>query len=178
LKKRELFEQLKRCAPHAHILGCSTVGEICGTHVTDDSLVVTAVYFEHTQIRTAQRTLRQVQDSFQAGKRLAQSIPHSVSSNVSDQEEPLTHILVLSDGLSVDGSDLVYGLVQHLPRGVTVTGGLAGDGAHFKETFVFLDQPPAAAAVAVLGLYGTRLRVGFGSLGGWVPLARKGKSLI
>jgi len=33
---------------------------------------------------------------------------------------------VLSDGLAVNGSDLVRGLMQHLPDWVTVTGGLAG----------------------------------------------------
>ena len=48
-----------------------------------------------------------------------------------------------SDGLQVNGSDLVRGIASRLPAEVTVTGGLAGDGARFKETFAFYDGAPA-----------------------------------
>ncbi|GAK59775.1 hypothetical protein U27_06760 [Candidatus Vecturithrix granuli] len=168
LRKQQLLEQVKRYYPHAHILGCSTAGEICGTRVSDDSLVITAVSFQHTSFRGAQIELSQVMDSFQAGKHLAQAIPPSVPSETSaDKAEELVHILVLSDGLHVNGSDLVRGLTEYLPEKVTVTGGLAGDGARFGETCVFWDQPPARDVVAALGFYGKRLRIGFGSLGGW-----------
>ena len=37
--------------PEAHYLGCSTSSEICGTQVLDDSLVVTAICFQHTELR-------------------------------------------------------------------------------------------------------------------------------
>lgn len=59
--------------------------------------------------------------------------------------------------------------MKNLPEGVTVTGGLSGDGERFEETLVFCDGPPESGAVAVLGLYGSRLKVGYGSLGGWDP---------
>lgn len=169
LRKQQLLEQVKRSYPHAHILGCSTAGEICGPRVSDDSLVITAVSFQHTVFRGAQIELSQVTDSFQAGKSLAQVFPSSVPSVTSDQPEELVHVLVLSDGLHVNGSELVRGLTEYLPERVTVTGGLAGDGARFGETFVFWDQPPARDVVAAVGFYGKRLRVGFGSLGGWDP---------
>jgi hypothetical protein len=169
LKERRLLEQVKKVYPQAHILGCSTAGEICGIQVSDASLVITAVSFEHTQFRGAQVKLNQVANSFQAGEWLAQAIPPSVPALVSDTSEELAHVLVLSDGLHVNGSDLVRGLTSHLPERVTVTGGLAGDGERFGETFVFWDHVPEEDTVAVLGLYGKRLRVGFGSLGGWDP---------
>jgi len=53
LRKKELLEHVKESYQRAHILGCSTAGEICGTNVSDDALVVTAVSFERTQIRGA-----------------------------------------------------------------------------------------------------------------------------
>jgi hypothetical protein len=159
LREKGLVEEVKRTYPGAHMLGCSTAGEICGTQVSDDSLVTTAVSFEHTRLNGAQVKLDQVKDSFQAGQYLAQSLdPHG-----------LVHVLVFSDGLGVNGSDLVSGLTQYLPEGVTVTGGLAGDGARFEETFVFWDGAPQMGAISALGLYGDRLRVGYGSLGGWDP---------
>ena len=45
-------------------------------------------------------------------------------------------MMVLSDGLNVNGSDLVKGLKNKLPKDVAVTGGLAGDQDRFKETVV------------------------------------------
>jgi hypothetical protein len=69
----------------------------------------------------------------------------------------------------VNGSALVEGLSSHLPEEVTVTGGLSGDGGRFKETLVLWDGVAESNTIAVLGLYGERLRVGYGSLGGWDP---------
>jgi hypothetical protein len=59
--------------------------------------------------------------------------------------------------------------MKHLPEGVTLTGGLAGDGARFAETLVFKSNVPQQRAIAAVGLYGSRVKVGFGSLGGWNP---------
>jgi hypothetical protein len=159
LQDAQLMESIRTFYPVAHILGCSTAGEICGAEVSDDSLVATAIHFEHTQVRTAQVSLAANSDSREAGEFLAQALPH----------EELAHVLVLSDGLSVNGSDLVGGLVKHLPKGVAVTGGLAGDGARFGETLVFKGDIPQQGAIAAVGLYGSRLKIGFGSLGGWDP---------
>ena len=71
LQKPALLETVRKKLPAAHILGCSTAGEICGTQVSDDSLVVTAIEFEHTQLRGAKVRLQRMEDSFQAGEELA-----------------------------------------------------------------------------------------------------------
>ncbi|MGB8658403.1 MAG: FIST N-terminal domain-containing protein [Candidatus Zixiibacteriota bacterium] len=159
LKEQKCLDRIKQVYPKAHLFGCSTAGEIYGTQVSDDSLVVTAVSFEHTQLEGAQIKIAEVGNSFQAGERLAQSL----------DKEGLVHVLVLSDGLKINGSDLVKGLTKHLPEKVTVTGGLSGDGGRFEETLVLLDGPPQKDTIAVLGLYGNRLKVGYGSFGGWDP---------
>ena len=49
-------------------------------------------------------------------------------------------MLVLSDGLKVNGSELARGLRENLPAGVAVTGGLAGDGTDFQQTLVCADS--------------------------------------
>jgi hypothetical protein len=167
LRQPHLAGAIRNDYPSAHVLGCSTAGEICGTDVSDDSLVVTAVQFEHTAIRSVEVGFGQAPDSFQAGKHIAQNLPASIPGPDGGTPEKLAHVLVLSDGLNVNGSDLVAGLMKHLPAGIAVTGGLAGDGARFGETLVFRDGVAQANTIAALGLYGGRLRVGFGSLGGW-----------
>ncbi len=159
LRDHEHIKRLGSAYPGAHILGCSTAGEIYGTRVMDDSLVVTAVHFEATRLHGAKIKLDTVKSSREAGERLARQL----------KPEGLAHVLVLSDGLKVNGSDLVNGLVGNLPTNVTVTGGLSGDGARFQETLVAWDGPAEPDAVAVLGLYGDRVRIGYGSLGGWDP---------
>jgi len=167
LRRPHLVRAIREDYPAAHVFGCSTAGEICDTQVCDDSLVVTAVQFEHTQFRSVQVDLGQIPDSFQAGERIATDLPGSVRDPVTGVLEKLAHVLVLTDGLKVNGSDFVAGLMKHLPKGITLTGGLAGDGARFGETLVFQDGTPQTNGIAALGLYGDRLKVGFGSLGGW-----------
>jgi hypothetical protein len=170
LKRPGLLEEVRNSYPRAHLFGSSTAGEIYDTQVLDDSLCITAVNFEHTQVRGARTSLNNATDSFRVGEDLAQALPPSLPSVVSGEgDDELAHILVLSDGLGVNGSDLVRGLTKHLPGRVTVTGGLAGDGERFGETLVFWDNGPEKNTVAVAGLYGARLKVGFGSQGGWDP---------
>ena len=149
LKEQQLLDEIK--------LACSTSGEIYETQVFDDSLVATAIQFEDTQIQGVRVKLSDETSSFAAGERLAKEL----------DKAGLVHVFVLSDGLHVNGSGLVAGLAAHLPSHVAITGGLSGDGARFQETLVFLDSVPEQEVVAALGLYSDRLRVGYGSLGGW-----------
>src|SRR5262245_21044904 len=94
LKQTKWQEDIRSAYPKAHWLGCSTAGEIYGTEVTDETLVATAVAFEHTQLHGARLQLDEVDGSYQAGERLAKSLPH----------ESLVHVLVISDGQNVNGS--------------------------------------------------------------------------
>ena len=157
LKQRHLLQQIQRAYPQAHLLGCSTAGEISQTQVLDDSLVVTAIQFEYTRLRGACLQTEPGTSDFHAGELLAQQL----------NRPGLTHVFVLSRGLHINGSDLVAGLARHLPPRVTITGGLAGDGARFQETLLVWEGQVATESIAVLGLYGQRLRVGCGSFGGW-----------
>ncbi len=159
LRQNALLQEIRRLYPQAHLLGCSTAGEIFGTQVDDETLVLTAVSFEHTPIQVACTRVDEISDSYAIGKHLADSIPH----------QDLSHVMVFSDGLQVNGSDLACGLTDHLPDDVVVTGGLSGDGGEFKETLVLCDDVLGRGVVSVLGLYGSRIQVGYGSLGGWDP---------
>lgn len=159
VKDPHVFQLLRRMYPGAHLCGCSTSGEIYGTRVFDDTLVATAISFDHTRIMSAGIILDAVSNSIEAGALLARSIDMT----------GLVHVFVLSDGLNVNGSDLVRGITENLPDNVTVTGGLAGDADRFQETYVFWDEPPRQNSLAIIGFYGNRLKVGYGSMGGWDP---------
>ena len=148
--------------PETHLCGCSTAGDIFDTQVSDDSLVVTAVSFERTRVVGRSTRICGPEDSRAAGERLAEALAG----------EGLVHVFVLSDGLKVNGSKLVEGLASRLPKNVTVTGGLSGDGPRFKETLVISSDSggdPEPNTIAAVGFYGNDLRVGYASLGGWDP---------
>lgn len=161
LKSKALLSDIKTFYPEAHILGCSTAGEILDTQVSDDTLVVTAIRFEYTRLKFAKVNLIKMEGgSFQAGAELAKSLGGP----------DLVHVFTLSDGISVNGSELVKGLVSFLPEGVSVTGGLAGDADRFSETVVLHGGiKPEKGTIAALGLYGTHLKAGYGCFGGWDP---------
>ncbi len=159
LKDPKYFEVVKGFYPKAHILAASTAGEIIGTQVLDNSLVVTAVYFDATLLKVAKTKIEKMKDSWRVGETLADSL----------EKESLSHVLVLSEGLNVNGTKLVGGLTNKLPADVVVTGGLAGDQDRFKETVVGLDSVPQPNTIAVVGFYGTAIKIGYGSMGGWDP---------
>jgi hypothetical protein len=149
------LDDVRRAYPAARILGGSTAGEICDTRVADETLVATAVHFEHARVEGALVPIGS--DSNVAGRRLAASLP----------AEGLRHAFVLADGLVVNGTEFAHGLRAGLPAHVAVTGGLAGDGNRFQRTAVIMDGECGPGTAAILGFYGERLAVGHGSMGGW-----------
>ena len=157
LNSGERYLELKIFYPTAHILGCSTGGEIFGDEVLDDTISVAAISFQHTTLKTASVHVESIHDSFNAGKEIAESLAAT----------DLTNVFILSDGINVNGSELVRGIYEVLDKKIIVTGGLAGDGADFKQTLVGLDATPETNIIAAIGFYGKHLKIGYGSVGGW-----------
>ena len=154
----ELIKELQARYPLSQLIGCSTSGEIIGTEVNDDSLAVTAVFFEKTMLQFSFLNVEESIDSFKIASQLVSPLLKS----------SLRHLFVLSDGLNVNGSELVRGFREMLPDSVSLTGGLAGDGADFIETFVFDEHGfPRTKLIAAIGFYGDSIQVGYGSFGGW-----------
>ena len=83
---------------------------------------LTPFVFEHTAIRSVEVGLSQSPDGFQAGEHIAQHLPASIA-GTDGAAQKLAHVLVLTDGLNVNGSDFVAGLMKHVPEGIAVTGG-------------------------------------------------------
>jgi hypothetical protein len=150
-------EEVIAAYPRARVLGCSTSGEVHGTRVHDDSLVVAVARFDSVGLREASAPVASAADSFAAGESIARRL----------QADDLRAVLVFSDGLLVNGSELVRGLNAVLPPEVVVSGGLAGDGDRFQRTWVLDQRRIRAGCVSAVGLYGAALRVGHGSKGGW-----------
>jgi hypothetical protein len=165
----DFFATLKDTFPDALLAGCSTAGEISDQGVSEDSVVLTAVRFKHPALRLAAASIQGMDDSLAAGQRLARQLSGD------EGGEPLRHILVFGQGVNINGSALIQGLAAAAGDGVIISGGLAGDGGAFQQTWVLTGQGISDRQVVAVGFYGDGVRVGYGSFGGWQPFgpARK-----
>jgi hypothetical protein len=150
------LRQLRAAYPQATVLGCSTAGEIFGSTIQDRSLAVAVVRFDRTDLASASTAVRNADDSRTVGAALARSLAGP----------GLRAMLVLSDGVSVNGSELLRGINEEVD-GVLVSGGLAADGDRFQRTWVVTSDVPTQGHVAAVGLYGDHVRLSHGSRGGW-----------
>jgi len=142
------FNELRARFPDAHILGCSTGGQINNDDVSDDEIVAAAISFDATRVRLCRQEIRDSSCSNACGEAIGRAL----------LADDLAGVFVLSDGLNVNGSALVAGISRIIGRDIPLTGGLAGDGAAFKETLVGADCAPRARVVAGLGFYGRAVR--------------------
>lgn len=148
---------LRAAFPGAHLLGCSTAGEISNAGVSDLSCIVTAVKLEKSRIRQASTRLFDMQDSAAAGQRIGAALASA----------DLKALMVFGPGVQINGSALVEGIASRIGTGVPITGGLAGDGGAFQGTYT-LDQSGAFNdTIVAIGLAGEDLQFAHGSFGGW-----------
>jgi hypothetical protein len=147
------YEELHASFPLAHIVGCTSSGNVSGVEISDVNMVATVVKFERAKIRLASVDMQAGEDMIQLGQRLM--------SQLADAD--LRHAFILSDGLQVNGSELAKGLNQ---IGVPITGGLAGDGTRFGKTWVMADAPAKSGRIAALGFYGD-VNIKSGCFAGW-----------
>ena len=151
--------------PSAIRVGCSTAGEISAEGVSDKTCVVTALRFDASQLVESSTRLAGMEDSQAAGRRLSQQLPLA----------GLRAVLILGQGVAINGSALIAGMTEVLGNSIPITGGLAGDAAAFKETWVLDNTGLHNDSLVCVGLYGEKLSFTHGSFGGWSPFgpARK-----
>jgi hypothetical protein len=152
---------LDRCQkqfPDSVLLGCSTAGNISGIRMSEDDTAITFISSEKGQIKPYWRAIDSV-GSMNAGKLIADDL---------SSFPELNHVYVLSEGLFVNGSELANGMRESLHDGVNVTGGLAGDGNNFENTWVIDQNGKAQSGICcAIGFYGKEWQVKYGSQGGW-----------
>ncbi|UCV11617.1 FIST C-terminal domain-containing protein [Dechloromonas denitrificans] len=160
-----LSDTLRAAFPKARQLGCSTAGEITSDGVDDGSCTITAVKFATTRLLAASTQLTGMADSFGAGERIGRQLA----------AVDLKTVLIFGPGVNINGSALVDGLTSIIGNAVPITGGLAGDGGAFKQTFTLGQEGVSEHGVVAIGLCGNALSFGHGSFGGWEPFgpARK-----
>ena len=141
------------------VVGCSTSGEITDSGMADDSLVVTAVRFKAPAFRVAAIAYDGMDDSLGAGRRLARQLMGA----------DLRAILILGQGVNINGSALLQGIADSAGDAVTLTGGLAGDDGQFLHTWTLCNGVVSDRHIVGIGFYGDAIRLSYGCFGGWQP---------
>jgi len=154
---QEPIKELATAFKQSHIMGCSSSGEIFGAHIFDQSLSVVVVKFKNTELKLVKGEVKDPKESFQAGQTIIEQLI----------KDDLHGVFVLSDGLNVNGSELVKGLNKNDVKDLIITGGLAGDGSNFKNTWTIYNGEVVENTVVALGFYGSSISIGHASKGGW-----------
>ena len=158
LLEKRIYDELRDLYPSAYFIGGTTSGEIYKNIAVENTLSATAVYMEKSKIQFACADIEN-DNCFEAAAELATKF----------ESKDLKHVFIISEGINVNGSKIVEGFTKHLPTDVTLSGGLTGDGNHFKETFVIANDYPKKNCIAAIAFYGENLKFGYGSMGGWSP---------
>jgi len=157
----EPLNLLLHAFPNSKFMGCSTAGEIFNDTLSEERFVVQVIQFEKTELKLVAEKIETLEDSYCIGTVLAARLGMPKA------------VLVLSDGLNVNGSQLTQGLSSIFKDQVPVLGGLAGDDDRFEKTWVIVNGELKPSYVTALGFYGEEFYVGHGTNGGWTSLGLK-----
>lgn len=157
LAQGDVAAELQQRYPRAVVTSCSTGTAVCHGEVVDDAVAAAAIRFDHTRVRATTVALAAGARSRHCGQQLGASLAGS----------DLNAVVVLSEGMLVNGTELVAGLAESVGPGVTLVGGMAGDGAQFCDTRVGVGTDVRAGQVVGIGLYGSQLQCRTGAYGGW-----------
>lgn len=118
----------------------------CRRRIYGKLLYYTAIAFDgDTRVVPVEVNVSDSTNASDAGIRLADAL----------ENNHLRHVLVLSDGQLVNGTELVQGLNSCLTMHVAATRGLEGDGALFEKTLVLNQKGESKEGlITALGLYG------------------------
>lgn len=157
LKQPEIYHEMKELYPHADIVGCSTSGNISNGQLSHAPMVATAVHFEKGLIRLGIKDFTRDDNLVNVSEEVVNQLPL----------EGLKHIFLLADGLQMNGSSLAMGVNWAVNHTISITGGLAGDGMEFEETWVIANDVAKQGRVVAIGFYGESLHISSGCYSGW-----------
>ncbi|MBL7173762.1 MAG: FIST C-terminal domain-containing protein [Desulfobacteraceae bacterium] len=140
-----------------NLIGCTTDGEISSDGFRIGSAVLGGIASDQIDFHIA--SAKNIsQDSEQAGRELAMSLPQRVS-----------YIQLFSDGLTGNGCAILRGMSSVLGEQVPISGGTAGDAGKFHRTWQFAGDKVLSDAAVAIGFSGD-FYLGTGVRSGWSPI--------
>ncbi len=160
---KNLINKLNTFLPNAIIIGSTTDGEILGDSAYTSTTVLSFSIFYKTKIKLfSMKADQSVLTSFEMGEILAKKL-------ITDKTKV---IISFVDGIDTNAEEFLKG-IESINTNITISGGLAGDNATFKGTFVFTNDYIYKHGVVGISLNSDELNVFTNYSFGWVPIGKK-----
>lgn len=150
---------LTKNLPHAICIGATTDGEIINAEVSTMSTVVTISSFDKTNLR-----------SFACTSPTSREVGENLAKKLVTKTTKL--LIVLSDGTTANGEDLLQGIYKYAPL-TTIAGGMAGDNASFTQTYVSHGSELIKSGAVAVALDSDHLQVRNHYSFDWQPIGKK-----
>jgi hypothetical protein len=122
----EVSSSILKNLPNANIIGATTDGEIIENIVTTNKIILSFTIFEKSTIKNAKVDINNLVDSYSSGIEIVKKLK---TNN--------TKVLILfADGLNINADELLKGVSSSISSDVIIAGGLSGDNATFKGTYI------------------------------------------
>lgn len=165
-ENKEFVAKLMDKSKGTQWIGCSTAGEVSKMGVTDETIVLTGLHFDNPKAKM-KIVMHKLATNDENGN---QKAGHELAKKLAASD--LNSIIVISPGVNVNGSLLVKGLTEASAGNVVITGGLAGDGGAFKNTYTLSPEGVSNDTVIAVGFYGSAVQMHHGCMGGWEPFGK------
>lgn len=144
----DVFGEVRDKYPTSVLAGCSTLAGVSDEHILEQGFVACIVRFHKTRVTTASIAVNTLEDSWRAG--------HYIGNQLNAPD--LKGVLLLTDGLNTEGTDLIRGITSCInPQEISIVGGLASDKMQFKTTWVLHNGVPSQNIACGIGFYGEHI---------------------
>lgn len=158
-----LIQSIKSILPDINIIGSTTDGEIIDGNVQTETIILSFSIFEKTDI--AVYVSKQEDAGSETGKKLISLIKDIQKAKVA---------IVFADGIGLNGEVFVESFNKYAPN-LAIAGGIAGDNASFRGSYVFTHNGIEKNSVVTAVLLGEELIVTRSFSFGWEEI---GKELV
>ena len=155
---QSILDTLSSELPQAVVIGATTDGEIEAGSVYTNSTVISFSSFEYTRI-----------NAFAIENCSTKQSAHSLVENLVTDRTKL--LLTFTDGTTTNG-EVFLSAIHKLSPTTSIAGGMAGDGASFKQTYVIYGKDIIANGAVGVALNSDRLHVQTDYSFDWQPLGR------
>ena len=153
---KNIINILTEKLPQAICIGSSTDGEINNCEISTLKTIITISTFEKT---TLEATYIEGTNSFKNGKFLASKLC----------KEDTKVLLAFTDGAKTNGEEFLNG-ISSINKKVIVSGGMAGDNAHFTQTFISCQNKILTKGAVAVALNSKSLKVCSAYNFNWSPI--------
>jgi diguanylate cyclase (GGDEF)-like protein/PAS domain S-box-containing protein len=155
-----LLDDVNSLFKNAIVIGSTTDGEIMNGLVSTNKSVINFTQFKKTKLKAV--AIKHIEDGYHSGRFLAQQLI----------KKDTKLLIALADGLYTNGQLFLEG-IHSVNQNISVAGGLAGDGAKFKKTFIFTKEYIITKGAVGVSLSGKNLNIHTDQSFNWQPIGKE-----